>query len=365
MPIYMDVHNVPGVTAQDVAEAHLRDLVHQDEHGCKCMTYWIDEARENIFCLVEAPTMENVEEMHRKAHGLIPNKLIEVSSNIVESFLGRIYDPGEARINDAGLKVFSDSAFRVLLVTKTKDPALLKRELSPDRASELFTQHNSIVRKEAAAQGGREVEHEGTGFILSFPSAASAVSCALSIQKQMSAGAGESLGFRLAINGGEPVERSSKLFGDAIQLAEQLCLVSKPSQVGITSAIRDLIEKDHFLSVNSNLFVLSPPDEALLTMLFMKLEENWQDAGFDVDEYCRAMAMSKSSFYRKCISLTGLAPNILLRDFRLEKAKEMMKRKSYSIAQVTFDSGFTSASYFTKCFKKKFGLLPMAYVELI
>ena len=55
MPIYMDVHIVPGVKSKDVAEAHRLDLLHQDEYGCKCMTYWIDEGRESIFCLIDAP----------------------------------------------------------------------------------------------------------------------------------------------------------------------------------------------------------------------------------------------------------------------------------------------------------------------
>ena len=66
MPIYMDVHIVPGVKAKDVAEAHRKDLLHQEEYGCKCMTYWIDEERENIFCLIDAPNKEAVEEMHSK-----------------------------------------------------------------------------------------------------------------------------------------------------------------------------------------------------------------------------------------------------------------------------------------------------------
>jgi AraC-like DNA-binding protein len=100
-------------------------------------------------------------------------------------------------------------------------------------------------------------------------------------------------------------------------------------------------------------------------MLFTKLEENWQNPDFDVDEFCQAMAMSKSQLYRKTIALTGLSPNILLKEFRLEKAKELMKQKHYSISQITFDSGFTSPSYFTKCFKKKYGLLPMSYIELV
>src|ERR1700709_2602539 len=117
MPIYMDVHIVPGVKAEGVAEAHHKDLAHQAENGCKCMTYWIDEQRESIFCLIEAPDKKAVEEMHSKAHGLIPNKVIEVDSSLVESFLGRIYDPSEAAITNDGLKVFSDPSFRILLVT--------------------------------------------------------------------------------------------------------------------------------------------------------------------------------------------------------------------------------------------------------
>jgi AraC-like DNA-binding protein len=75
--------------------------------------------------------------------------------------------------------------------------------------------------------------------------------------------------------------------------------------------------------------------------------------------------MSSSQLYRKTVALTNLPPNLLVKDFRLQKAKELMRKQYYNIAQITFDSGFTSASYFTKCFKKKFGLLPMTYLELL
>src|SRR5215213_9752533 len=140
MPIYMDIHIVPGVKAVNVAEAHRKDLLHQDEYHCKCMTYWIDEVRESIFCLIEAPTKEAVEEMHSKAHGLVPNKVIEVSTSVVESFLGRIYDPPQAETVD-GMKVFSEPSFRVLIVTKTTDPVLLQHKLGPEKATELLERH--------------------------------------------------------------------------------------------------------------------------------------------------------------------------------------------------------------------------------
>jgi AraC-like DNA-binding protein len=365
MPIYMDVHVVPGVKARDVAEAHSKDLMHQAEHGCKCMTYWIDEERENIFCLIDAPTKHAVEEMHSQAHGLIPNKIIEVNSTLVSSFLGRIYDPEAVEIADDGLRVFSDPSFRILLITKSTDPNLLRYFLGEEKANKLSASQNSIVRKNIAQHGGREAEYEGSGFVVSFSSAAKALACAEAIQKEMCEVHGNTLDFRMAINAGEPVEKSNELFGDTIQFANNLSYIASNFQIAVTSTVRNLLAKDFVQNKIKEFLSLSPQDENLLRSLFTKLEENWQNAEFDLTEYCHAMTMSTSQLYRKTISLTGLSPNILVKEYRLEKAKELMQKQHYNIAQITFDSGFTSASYFTKCFKKKYGLLPMAYLDLL
>lgn len=365
MPIYMDVHTVPGVKARDVAEAHRMDLLVQDEHECKCMTYWIDEERENIFCLIEAPSKDAVEEMHKSAHGLIPNKIIEVSSRLVESFLGRIYDPAETEISDDGLKIFNDPSFRILLVTKIIDPVLLEYKFGVEKANELLNRHNNVIRKNLALHGGREVEHRGTGFISSFALAAKAVSCALAIQKDLPDTDSDATGLRIGINAGEPVGKTNNLFGDSIQLAGYMCTIAKDFPIVIASSVKELVSKDHFQKQGNNILTLVPQDEILIELLFNKLEENWQDPDFDITDYGQAMTMSKSQLYRKTITLTGLSPNQLLKEFRLEKAKELMKKQRYTISQITFDSGFTSPSYFTKCFKKKYGLLPMTYLDLL
>lgn len=365
MPIYMDVHIVPGVKAKDVAEAHRKDLLHQQEYGCNCMTYWIDEERETIFCLIDAANKDAVREMHNKAHGLIPNKIIEVSSSVVASFLGRIYDPEEIKTTDNGLKVFSDPSFRILLLTKMNDPVLLQHQLGFEKTNELIHRHNETIRKNLLMHGGSEVEDGGEGFIISFTSAAKAVSCALAIQKDMSLFDTTILGFKIAINGGEPIEKSNQLFGDTIQFANYLCAIANGSQIAVASSVKELVSKDHFDKKKNNFLFLSPQDEFLLQLLFNKLEEKWQDPEFDIPEYCQAMAMSQSQLYRKSTALTGMSCNILLKEFRLEKAKELMKKQHYTISQITFDSGFTSPSYFTKCFKKKYGLLPMAYIDLL
>jgi len=365
MPIYMDIHHVPGVEAIDLAEAHRKDMLIQAQYQCKCMTYWLDLNRGVAFCLIEAPDKSTVEEMHRKSHGLVPNKIIEVKNDLVESFLGRIHDPENAPVSDNGLKVFSETALRVLLVTDMTDPVLLRHELGVEKANDLLTRQYNAIRKECVRHGGREVEHAGDGFIASFSSAANAVSCALEIQTKMPAGDRNITTFKIAVNAGEPVAKSERLFGDAIQLARRLCTITSSNRPVVSSSVKELLAGDFFQKVQHNVMTLLPRDQSLVQSLFNTLEENWEDTHFDVTEFCQALAISKSRLYRATMTLWSLPPNQLLKEFRLDKARELLKRQSGNIAQTTFDSGFSSPSYFTKCFKKKFGLLPAMYLDAL
>ena len=79
MPLFMDIHqHVEGLTAEAVAGAHQRDLEVQAKYGVKYLRYWFDEGAGKVFCLVEAPTQEAATAVHREAHGLLADELIEV-----------------------------------------------------------------------------------------------------------------------------------------------------------------------------------------------------------------------------------------------------------------------------------------------
>ncbi len=79
MPLYMDVHRkVEGLTAEAVAGAHQKDLAVQGKHGVTYHRYWFNEETGQVFCLVEAPSKEAAETVHREAHGLTADELIEV-----------------------------------------------------------------------------------------------------------------------------------------------------------------------------------------------------------------------------------------------------------------------------------------------
>lgn len=82
MPLYMDVHHMDGgVSVEDVAGAHAKDLETQGSHGVEYKRYWVNEDVGKIFCLVEAPDAETANTVHREAHGLVADEIYEVSEH--------------------------------------------------------------------------------------------------------------------------------------------------------------------------------------------------------------------------------------------------------------------------------------------
>jgi hypothetical protein len=80
MALFMDVHNLGGpVTVDDVAKAHAADLQTQDEHGVHYLRYWVNGEQGKIFCLVDAPSAEAANTVHREAHGLVADEIFQVA----------------------------------------------------------------------------------------------------------------------------------------------------------------------------------------------------------------------------------------------------------------------------------------------
>ena len=79
MPLFLDIHHhIDGLTAEAVAGAHQADLNTQGKYGVKYLRYWFDEGSGKVFCLIEAPNKEAAIAVHKEAHGLLADELIEV-----------------------------------------------------------------------------------------------------------------------------------------------------------------------------------------------------------------------------------------------------------------------------------------------
>jgi len=245
MPLYMDIHELSEVTAEDVAKAHAKDMEVQRKYGVEYSKYWVNEKAGKIFCLVNAPNAEAAEHVHREAHGMLAEKIIEVQPELAEAFFGGV------ETNDAGAVLVPggatddrDPGIRTVLFTDIVDSTAFTQSMGDEAAMALFDVHNSVVRNALANSSGREVKHTGDGIMASFVSAASAVRCAIQIQRKLDrhaeANPERPLKVRVGAAAGEPVEQNNDLFGSTVQLAARLCGHAQPEQILVSNAIPDL-----------------------------------------------------------------------------------------------------------------------------
>jgi class 3 adenylate cyclase len=244
----MDIHEIPGgVTAEDVAKAHAEDVKVQGKYGVSYHKYWVNEKEGKIFCLCHAPNAEAAKQVHREAHGLVAEKVIQVEPEVAELFFGG------TEVNAAGAAILPgadadarDPGIRTILFTDIVDSTSLTRRIGDDAAMELLGVHDSIVRDALAELGGREIKHLGDGIMASFVSAAAAVKCASRVQREVARHGRENkdrpFNIRLGIAAGEPVEHHNDLFGVTVQLAARLCSHAQAQQILVSNVVAELCE---------------------------------------------------------------------------------------------------------------------------
>jgi hypothetical protein len=235
MPTYMDRHDLPQITAQQLADAHVQDLGKQGAYGVRLLTYWFDPSRGSIFCLAEAPDAEAVVSVHREAHGEIPNRIFEVDPHTVTSFLGAIIEPGPGT-------PWAASAFRTIMFTDIVGSTSLISTLGDIAAKNLVLDLDVHIRAELAKHGGAAVDHTGDGLMGSFPSPRDAIASAISIQRSVSAREYKDppIQIRVGLAAGEPLEEGGRLFGAAVNLAARICAACGDGAIWVTSGVREL-----------------------------------------------------------------------------------------------------------------------------
>ena len=248
MPLYMDIHNLPeGTTPEDVAKAHAKDMETQRKYGVEYTKYWVNDTGRKVFCLAHAPSAEAAEQVHREAHGMMPEKIIEVEPDVAEVFLGGTEtSPAGAVLLPGGAPNERDPGIRTILFTDVVNSTTLTQSLGDEAALAILGAHDAIVRYALSALGGREIKHTGDGIMASFVSTTGAVRCAIQIQRELDkhaqaqANPEHPLKVRVGAAAGEPVEQHNDLFGCTVQLAARLCSHAQPEQILVSNAIAEL-----------------------------------------------------------------------------------------------------------------------------
>lgn len=358
----MDFHDLPdGVTAAHVAEMHQADLKIEHKYNCRGLTYWCDELRQTAFCLIEAPNEQAIIDLHQKAHGGVPQRIIEVNDTIVESFLGRIKDPEKSQ--NTKLNIINDPAFRTLMQLSISRNSLRKEGIQTLVAA-LKGYHKSISNI-VSNHNGRVIKERTYSYLISFDSVTNAIHSALEIQELHNCVITPDLEFNLGISAGVPVTDKEHLFEDTIHEVGVLCEI-KGGSVNVTSEVKELYESENrdILLRPKGIHALSSSQLQFLVKLLDFTEAVWTNSNTSALDFSKHLGYSKSKLYRTMMSVIGKSPNGFLKDYRLSKALGLIDKKGTNISEIAYNTGFSSPSYFSKCFLEKFGLLPSKYINI-
>ena len=148
--------------------------------------------------------------------------------------------------------------------------------------------------------------------------------------------------------------------------------ITKPFEASmLLSRVEQLLSKKQILEAQTRIETLSVPqksdavsfDEKFLADVTRMIEDHMDDAGLNVNMLCQLSDISNKQMYRKIKQLTGLSPVEYIKNIRMKKAAMLLEQQKFSIAEVMYMVGFSSSSYFSKCFQSEFGVTPKQYME--
>ncbi|SBW07451.1 hybrid sensor histidine kinase/response regulator transcription factor [uncultured Dysgonomonas sp.] len=125
----------------------------------------------------------------------------------------------------------------------------------------------------------------------------------------------------------------------------------------------EAFKRSAYTSISETAF--SKTDEAFMKTVNKVIEENLGNPEFSQDDFAAALNMSKSSLYRKTKGLFDVSPNDFIRIKRIKKAAQLFDQKEDSVSEVCYTVGFSSPSYFSKCFYRQFNLTPKEYIDAV
>ncbi len=104
-------------------------------------------------------------------------------------------------------------------------------------------------------------------------------------------------------------------------------------------------------------------DQAFLEKALVVVEEHLGEENFSIEEFAQQMAMSRSQLHRKLHALTNQSASLFLRSVRLQRAAELLRQHAGNVAEIAYQTGFSSQAYFTRCFQARFGCSPKEYAQ--
>ena len=186
------------------------------------------------------------------------------------------------------------------------------------------------------------------------------------------------------------VDEAYSVSGETKDFVKSILDKASPGQILVTQTVKYLLpgtgikftpQNSTFLSIsgdmlplfavtdldclNSNIFTSRQPSQKdpFFEMVLRCIDDHLNDSVFTVEMLCKNIGISERQLQRKLKIITSKSPNQLISSVRLHHAKELLLTHNYNIAEVAFQIGYSSPSYFSKKFKKEFGISPSCLLK--
>jgi AraC-like DNA-binding protein len=247
-----------------------------------------------------------------------------------------------------------------------------------------------LIDQLVSQYNGRIVQQNSHTFVISFEGPSKAAHCSIDLIKVMRS---KHVQLRIGILIKESaVDEAHFISDETASLIESIFEKTTANQILITQTVRyllyraglnfkqhtSILEKytgqshllfvitDH-LEMHHESEVITPfqhqKQDSFLENVLQQIENNLSNESFGVDMLLKEMCMSERQNQRKLKAITNKSPNQLISSVRLHCAKELLIRQEYNIAEIAFKTGFSNPSYFTKSFKKEFGVTPSELLQ--
>ncbi|MGB1042896.1 MAG: helix-turn-helix domain-containing protein [Tenacibaculum sp.] len=320
MPIFLVQHITNNATTTNLALSFYFSL--QNLHYSKCINCWVDDYKNSVFYLLKATNKDAIQLLYNNTSTTKPYKITPVNNNLVYAFLNSKKQLKNTLENTHS----SQNTLLIKVATKTTHP---------QQKMAIFKQKTLTIIKERTYCYNGKIKNETNNYLfLSF----SSTKCINNFLQAINNKLKEYQHFNL-------LELKSIIYNNKSFKEQQ-----------------DLIQIANLIK-NNDVLYLSEKQEFFLINLLSILKNNYNNTELNLKQFCKKMMMSKTKLYRYCKTYTGKSINEILKDYRLNRALDKVKTKKTSINQIATDSGFNSNSYFSNCFKKKFGISPSTLLK--
>ena len=284
-----------------------------------------------------------------------------------------------------------------ILYAEVIDKNVIQTKWEDQEVVDDLSKYDEAVVKRIHQFRGKLIKKFKSGFLATFDGPSKAVHCAIAIKNSIRS---DALEIRLGIHTGECIfADDDQITGLAVDVASEVKSAAAANEILITQTAKNLLsgsgidfkEKGNLkleglknpitlISVSdaleigseslksdyqvANSQIHSDPaklpivNHSFLESILQCIETHMSDEAFDMDTMCIEVGVSERQLQRKLKSIANKTPTQMVRSVRLHKAKEILGDPIHTISDAAYQTGFSSLSYFAKCFKKEFGVSP-------